>query len=451
MAKFFKKNMNKDSANPSGYKTILDSLLLGGSEKNKGPLKGCKIFAFILAVMMSLVFIHPAHAQQYDLLIKGGQVIDAKNGINSVMDVAVKDGLVALAGEEIPASESKRVVDATGLYVTPGLIDMHAHVFVGSGHRTFADGFYSISPDDFTFRSGVTTIVDGGTSGWRNFSRFKEQVIDESRTRILAFLNIAGSGMTGYPYEQELGDMDPYTTSLVMQRNPDIIVGTKIGHFHGSQREPFDRAMEAAASMNKPLLVECHLPEIPLEELLSKMRPGDMITHTYNKVSDRESIIDGQGNIRSYVWEAREKGVLFDVGHGGAGFHYSEALPALEQGFIPDSFGTDFHRFSMNAGMKDMLNVLSKFLNLGMDLEDIVTRATWNSAKSIKREDLGHLSEGAVADIAVLRLREGDFGFLDAHGYRINGVQKLETELTIRAGQVVWDLNGIAAPICNDK
>jgi dihydroorotase len=450
MVNFYKKNMNKGFEKPSGYKTVLDRLLMGRSGNNKIPQKVSKIFAFIVVMMLSLVSIPPAQAQQYNILIKGGQVIAPKNGINSEMDVAVKDGLVALVGDEIPASDSEKVVDATGFYVTPGLIDMHAHVFVGSGHRRFADGFYSISPDNFTFRSGVTTIVDGGTSGWRNFSQFKEQVIDESRTRILAFLNIAGSGMTGYPYEQDVGDMDPYTTSLVMQRNQDIIVGTKIGHFHGSQRAPFDRAMEAAASMNKPLLVECHLPELPLEELLRKMRLGDIITHTYNKVSDRESIIDEQGNIRSYVWEAREKGVLFDVGHGGAGFHYSEALPALEQGFYPDSFGTDFHRFSMNAGMKDMLNVMSKFLNLGMDLEDIITNATWNSATSIKREDLGHLSKGAVADIAVLRLREGDFGFLDAHGYRIDGTKKLETELTIRAGQVVWDLNGIAAPIWTD-
>lgn len=403
--------------------------------------------SLVLFFMICLFSIQVVQAQQYDILLKGGQVIDPKNGINSEMDVAIAEGRIAQVSANIPASDSKKVVDATGYYVTPGLIDMHAHVFVGSGHRTFADGFYSISPDDFTFRSGVTTIVDGGTSGWRNFAQFKEQVIDESRTRILAFLNIAGSGMTGYPYEQDIGDMDPYPTSLVIQRNRDIIVGTKIGHFHGNQREPFDRAMEAAASMDMPLLVECHIPEMPLEEIMQKMRPGDIMTHTYNKVSDRESIVDEQGNVQSYVWEAREKGVLFDVGHGGAGFHYSEALPALEQEFYPDSFGTDFHRFSMNAGMKDMLNILSKFLNLGMDLEDIITRATWNSANSIKRQDLGHLSVGAVADIAVFNLREGDFGFLDARGNRIDGTQKLEAELTIRAGEVAWDLNGIAAPV----
>lgn len=384
-------------------------------------------------------------AQQYDLLLKGGHLIDPKNGINSEMDVAVADGKIAKVAIRIPASDSKKVIDTTDYYVTPGLIDMHAHVFVGNGHRTYADGFYSISPDDFTFRSGVTTIVDGGTSGWRNFEQFKEQVIDESRTRILAFLNIAGSGMTGYPYEQDVGDMDPYPTSLVIQRNRDIIVGTKIGHFHGSQREPFEWAMEAALEMELPLLVECHIPEMSLEEILEKLRPGDIMTHAYNKVTDRESIVDEEGNVRSYVWEAREKGILFDVGHGGAGFHYSEALPAFEQGLYPDSFGTDFHRFSMNAGMKDMLNVMSKFLNLGMEIEDVITRATWKPAGSIKRGDLGHLSEGAVADVAVINVRKGNFGYIDAAGYVIDGDRKLEAELTIRAGQVAWDLNGMAA------
>lgn len=384
-------------------------------------------------------------AQPFDLLIKNGHVIDPKNEINSRMDIAIAEGKVARVAPTIPASDAERVVNAAGYYVTPGLIDIHAHVFVGSGHRTFADGFYSISPDDFTFRSGVTTIVDAGTSGWRNFEQFKEQVIDESRTRILAFLNIAGSGMTGYPYEQDIGDMDPYMTSLVMRRNRDIIVGTKVGHFQGSQRDPFTRAMEAANEMDKPMLVECHLPEIPLHELLDMMRPGDIMTHTYNKVSDRESVVDDQGRVRSYVWEAREKGVLFDVGHGGAGFHYSEALPALEQGFYPDSFGTDFHRFSMNSGMKDMINIMSKFLNLGLDMEDVILRATWNSANFIKRQDLGHLSEGAVADIAILNLREGDFGYIDAAGYKIDGDKKLEAEVTIREGQVVWDRNGMAA------
>jgi dihydroorotase len=414
-------------------------------EKIRSVFQGDYCIRFLFLVIFAVLVPKLIIAQSFDLLIIGGHVIDPKNQINSQYDIAIADGKVARVASSISESDARKVVDATGYYVTPGLIDMHAHVFSGSGHRTFADGFYSISPDNFTFRSGVTAVIDGGTSGWRNFAQFKEQVIDESRTRVLAFLNIAGSGMTGYPYEQDLGDMDPYLTSLVIERNREFIVGTKIGHFQGSQREPFERAMEAAARQDMPVLVECHIPEMSLQELMEKMRPGDIMTHMYNKVSDRESIVDDQGKVRPYVWEAREKGVLFDVGHGGAGFHYSEALPALKEGFVPDSFGTDFHRFSMNAGMKDMLNILSKFLALGMELEDIIYRATWNTAASIKREELGHLSEGADADIAVFNLKDGDFGYIDAAGYVITGNQKLEAELTIRAGQVVWDLNGMAA------
>ena len=175
------------------------------------------------------------------------------------------------------------------------------------------------------------------------------------------------------------------------------------------------------------------------------MRPGDIMSHAFGKVSDRTSVVDDKGKVKPFVFEAQSKGIRFDVGHGGGSFHYSEAIPAMEQGLIPDSFGTDLHRFSMNAGMKDMLNIMSKYLNMGMPFEDIIFRASWNSAQSIKREDLGHLSEGAEADIAVIRIRKGDFGFVDAGGYRLDGDQKLEAEVTLRAGKVVWDLNGLTA------
>lgn len=406
----------------------------------------------VLSTIGFLLFFVPAmvQAQQFDLLIKGGHVIDPKNQVDSKMDVAIADGKIARVAKNIPASQSNKVVDATGFYVTPGLIDIHTHVFVGSKPGTFADGFSSVSPDDFSFRSGVTTVVDAGTSGWRNFPDFKAQVIDQSQTRVLAFLNIAGSGMRGYPHEQDINDMDPRMTSLVIQRYPDIIVGTKIGHYHGSEWTPFEKALEAGHLSNVPLLLECHLPELPLEELLDRMRPGDIFTHAFGKVSDRMSVIDEQGKVQPFVLKARKKGILFDVGHGGGSFHFSEAVPALEQGLLPDAFGTDLHRGSMNSGMKDMLNIMSKYLNMGMRVEDIILRATWNSANAIKREDLGHLSVGAVADIALLSMREGNFGFIDSGGKKMEGDRKLEAELTIRAGKVVWDLNGIAAQKWNE-
>jgi dihydroorotase len=383
-------------------------------------------------------------SQEIDILLKGGHVIDPKNNIDSQMDVGIANGKILRVATEIPASSAKKVVDVKGMYVTPGLIDIHTHVFVGS-NAGFADGFSSVSPDDFTFKAGITTVVDAGTSGWRNFPVFKKQVIDRSQTRVLAFLNIAGSGMTGFPSEEDINDMDSRMTSLVIQQYPEIIVGVKIGHYSGSDWTTFDRALEAGRITNLPLIVECHLPQLPLEEILVRMRPGDIYTHTFCTAADRTCLLDEQGKVRPYVLEARKRGIRFDVGHGGAMFHFNVAIPMVKQGFLPDSFGSDLHRFSMNSGMKNMLDIMSKFLNMDMNLKDIIFRATWNSASSLKRNDLGHLSEGAVADVAVLSIRKGNFGFIDTGGNKLEGDQKLEAELTIRAGKIVWDQNGIAA------
>jgi len=404
--------------------------------------------------MKKLIFIvfffsNVAYAQQYDIVLKNGHIIDPKNKIDAISDIAVKDGKIVKIGKGIDTGSSKKTIDATGLYITPGFIDIHTHVFTGSKPETFADGSLSVSPDDFTLRNGVTTVVDAGTSGWRNFPVFKEQVIDRSKTRILAFLNIAGSGMRGSPYEQDMTDMDAYMTSLVAKKYPDVVVGVKIGHFEGSDWAPFDRALEAGKLSNKPLFVECHLPQFSLEDQLKKMRPGDIITHSFEKIEERMPIVDEQGNLRPFVLEAKKRGVLFDLGHGGAGFWYSVAIPAMKQGLPPNTFGTDLHRFSMNAGMKDMLNVMSKYMAMGMNLNDVIQTATWNAAKAIKHEELGNLSEGSVADIAVLRIRDGKFGFVDAGGNAIEGKQKFEAELTLREGKVVWDLNGISAKKIN--
>ncbi len=386
-----------------------------------------------------------AHAQQYDLLIKNGLVIDPKNHINAKKDIAVSNGKIAKVADNIPAAHSKKTIDAADMYVVPGLIDIHTHVFVGSKADKFADGIFSVSPDDFTFRSGVTTVVDAGTSGWRNFPLFKEQVIDKSQTRVLAFVNIAGSGMSGKPLQEDINDMNADSAANIVEKYKEIIAGIKIGHYEGSDWTPFERALEAAKKSNTPLFVECHLPQFSLEDQLKKMRPGDIITHSFEQVSERMAVVDEQGRVRPFVLAAQQKGVLFDVGHGGAGFWFSQAVPAFKQGLIPNSFGSDLHRFSMNAGMKSMLNIISKYMAIGMRLHDVIERATWNAAKSIKREDLGNLDTGAVADIAVLSLMNGRFGFIDAESNRIQGNQKLEAELTIRAGKVVWDLNGIAA------
>jgi dihydroorotase len=396
------------------------------------------------AIMFMLIHVF-AYGQQYNLLIKNGHVIDPKNHINAKKDIAVKDGKIAKVADDIPASQSKKTIDATGMYVVPGLIDIHTHVFVGSKPDKFADGIYSVSPDDFTFKSGVTTVVDAGTSGWRNFSLFKEQVIDKSQTRILAFVNIAASGMSGKPMQEDINDMNADSAALTIEKYKNIIVGVKIGHYEGSDWTPFERAIEAGNKSNTPLFVECHLPQFSLEDQLKKMRPGDIITHSFEQIDERMPVVDSLGKVRPFVLAAQKRGILFDVGHGGAGFWFSQAIPAFQQGLVPNSFGSDLHRFSMNAGMKNMLNIMSKYMAIGMALEDVITHATWNAAKSIKREDLGNLDEGAVADIAVLSVQNGKFGFIDAAGNRLEGKRKLEAELTIRAGKIVWDLNGISA------
>lgn len=414
-------------------------------EKNHRKCLPERQLGYLFFGLVFLLGISTASSQEYDILIKNGHVVDAKNNLSSPMDVAILQGKIEKTAADIPENNAKLVIDAEGLYVAPGLINIHTHVFVGS-NPGFADGTSSQLPDAFAIRSGTTTVVDAGTSGWRNFPQFKSQVIDKSVTRVLAFLNIFESGFnSGAAIEPGMDALDVQQTAETVKKYPDFIVGTRIGHYKGSDWTPFDRALEAAEIANVPLLVECHLPEYSLEDQLNRMRPGDIITHAYEHVSERMTIVDEGGQLRPFVMEAKERGVLFDVGHGGAGFWFDQAIPAVRQGLLPDSFGTDEHRTSMNSGMKNMLNVMSKFLTMGMDPEEIIRRATWNSAQAIHREDLGHLSEGAVADMVLLSLIEGKFGFVDSGNNRVEGDRKFEAEMTIRAGKIVWDLNGLAA------
>jgi dihydroorotase len=251
--------------------------------------------------------------------------------------------------------------------------------------------------------------------------------------------------MTGFPSEEDKNDMDARMTSLVAGQYPDIIVGVKIGHYRGKDWIPFERAVEAAEIANVPLILECHTPEYPLDELLKRMRPGDIYTHTYCTATDRECILDADGKLKSSVLEAQKKGVRFDVGHGGGMFHFDIAAPALKQGLKPHSFGSDLHRSSINSGMKNMLETMSKFLNLGMSLQEVINSATWSSASSIRRTDIGNLGAGAEADIAIISVRKGTFGFIDTKNNKLTGDRRLEAEMTIKAGKVVWDMNGLAA------
>jgi dihydroorotase len=399
--------------------------------------------------MLGAALVVLAVAQPYDLVLRGGRRVDPRNRIDGVMDVAVADGAIAAVAEGIDPSQAKIAVDARGLMVVPGLVDLHAHVFFGTKpNADYSSGYNALPADGFTFRSCVTTVVDTGGSGWRNFPQFKDQVIDRAETRVLAMLNIVGSGMKGGPVEQNLSDMDPNLTALRAAEFPRIVVGVKVAHYRGAEWDPVDRAVKAGELAGIPVMVDFggHDPPLSLEALLlTHLRPGDILTHTYADVDGRIPIVDQAGILGPYVRKARERGIVFDVGHGAGSFLFRQARPAMEQGFPPDTISTDLHRASMNAGMKDMLNAISKLLSLEMPLEDAVRAATSSAARAIRRDDIGHLAIGAGADIAVLSVREGKFGFVDVAGERVEGTRKLECELTIRAGKVVWDLNGISA------
>jgi len=380
---------------------------------------------------------------RYDLLLKGGRVIDPKNGINKVLDVAVSGGKIALVAPDIPAAEAKSVAGVAGLYVTPGLIDIHAHVYTGTGLRALT-GDSSVYPDGFSFRSGVTTQVDAGTSGWRNFPDFRQRVIDRSQTRVLALLNICGVGMAPSG-ENDPNDMDVAEAVKLARAHADIVVGFKIAHYGLPDWREVDRAVEAGKQLDLPVMVDFgHLrgPRSLRELLPDKLRPGDIYTHCYS--GWRDELVEN-AKVNPAMIAARKRGVIFDVGHGGGSFFWFVAVPAFEQKFFPDSISTDLHTGSMNAGMKDMVNVMSKILNLGVPLEEVVRMSTWNPAREIKRPGLGNLDVGAEADITVLGLEQGKFGFLDSAGARRMGERRLVAELTVRKGVVVWDLNGRAS------
>jgi len=385
----------------------------------------------------------PALAQQYDLLLKGGHVIDPKNNLDAIMDVAVAKGAVAAVAKDIPPTQARKVVRLTGLYVTPGLIDTHVHVYTGTGLKGVLTGDSSVYPDSFSFRSGVTTMADAGTSGWRNFPDFRQRIIDRARTRVLAFINIVGGGM-GITSEQDPSDMNAEATAAMAKQHPGIVVGFKVAHFAGEGWPDIDGAIKAGEACNLPIMVDFGYVrgERNLKNLMeTKLRKGDIYTHCYS--THRDEMIDGKLN--PAMWAGRKRGVLFDVGHGGGSFYWNVAVPAIEQGFIADVISTDLHTGSMNSGMKDLSNVMSKHLNMGLTLKQVVTMATWNAAQELRRADIGHLTPGVEADITVLRLRTGTFGFIDSAGARMAGTKLLVPEVTIRKGAVVWDLNGTAA------
>ena len=380
------------------------------------------------------------------MLLKGGHVIDPLNEINSARDVGIKDGTIARVAVNIPESEAEKVVDVSGLYVTPGLVDIHVHVYAGTGARRGYNGDSSVYPDGFTLRSGVTTVVDVGSSGWEQFEDFKDRVIDRSQTRVLAMLNIISAGMTSGDEEHDIREMDPEATARMAKKYPEMIVGVKSAHYRHPDWTSVERAVEAGRLADIPVMIDFgsnHPETRPLADLLTrKLRPGDIYTHCFS--GNRDELISETGKINPGMFAGRQRGVYFDIGHGGGSFRWNVAVAALQQGFPPDSISTDLHIGSMNRGMQTMIRTVSKIYNLDVPLYDVIKMSTSNPARQIKRTDLGHLSEGAVADVAVFRDERGVYGFADSRGARLTGNKLLECELTLREGEVRWDLNGRA-------
>ena len=383
---------------------------------------------------------------QFDLLLKGGQVVDPKRGTTRIADVAISGSRIALVEQNIPPARAKKVLAVGGYYVTPGLIDMHVHVYPSH----FDLGLVA---DAHSFRSGVTTMVDAGSGGVANFLDFKERVVDKSRTRVLVYLNVVDNGMGG-DWEQDVSRMVPEATAALARAYPELIVGIKAAHYWTSKpwdatHAPWDnveRAVRAGELCQKPIMVD-FWPRPPersyADLLLKKMRPGDIHTHVFGQ---HFPIIDEAGIVNPVLFQARKRGLIFDVGHGAGSFWFRHAVRAVAQGFIPDSISTDLHIKNVNGPVLNTLTTMSKFLNMGLPLQEAIYRTTLTPAQEIGHPELGTLDVGAEADVAVIALQEGDFVFTDCGKAKMCGNKRLECVLTVRRGEIVYDSQGLSMP-----
>lgn len=396
-------------------------------------------------------------APKYDLLLKGGHVIDPGNSLSETRDIGVVDATIARVDSSIEAVEARKTIDVSGYYVVPGLIDIHAHVFSGFATSTVR----SVIPDDHCFPSGVTTVVDAGTSGADNFEAFlatRNRRARPTQTRVLALVNISRTGMGR-------GENDPRTFDVARAvatatKYPDIVVGFKSAHYwtgraYDAAHPPWasvERVLEAGERADLPVMVD-FFPRPPSdgyparsyrELIMERLRPGDIHTHCF---AAHIPSIREDGTVNPDMLKAQRRGVIFDLGHGGGSFVYKHAVPAVTQGFVPNTISTDMHGGNVSNGkVVSMLQVMSKLLSMGLSLEDVIRRSTTNSAHAIRRPDLGTLKLGAPADVAVIRVARGRFGYIDTAGGKILSDRRLECVLTLFGGEVVFDPSGLSVP-----
>jgi dihydroorotase len=371
----------------------------------------------------------------YDLVVRGGYLIDPASGVSGDLDVAIQDGQVSAVAPAISSSEARNEVDARGMIVAPGLIDIHTHVYWGVAHL-------GIEADPNHIAQGVTTIVDAGCAGATTYPGFRRYVIDVSATRIYALLNISAQGML----DQKVGELEDIRFADVgravqtCETHRDVIVGVKVRVSPGINGphglEPLRRAREAADAIGRPVMVHAvNLPE-SIDQVLELLRAGDILTHSFHG-HHRTGILDDEGRIARSVRQARERGVLFDVGHGAGGFSFAIAETALAQQFPPDTISSDLHEYNVRGPVYNLVTTMSKFLLMGLPLEQVIAMVTAMPSRAMPfPERIGTLARGAVGDVVVLAVREGEFAFLDSRGVERVGSQKLEPVVVVRGGRV---------------
>lgn len=366
----------------------------------------------------------------YDLIITGGELIDPGSGTVGRYDLAVSDGRVAAVEPKIDPASASQIIDAHGLIVTPGLVDLHTHIYWGVT-------YWGIEPDPVAARSGVTTWLDAGSAGAYSFPGFRRYVSEASRARIYALLNLSAIGLIAPTWEFSNPDYwDSALAEQIVQDNRDLILGIKaridLNTTRGVGIRPLELARELADRVDLPLMVHIGYGPPWLAEIASLLRPGDILTHCFTGGTNR--IIGPEGQIDPTIRELQEQGMVLDIGHGGGSFSYEVTEQALEQGIVPDVISTDIHQLSVQGPMYDMPTTLSKFLNLGMSLPDVIERATVRPAQVMRRPDLGALRPGSQADIAIFRLEQGEYTFHDVHMAPRYGTQRLVNTHTLIDG-----------------
>lgn len=374
--------------------------------------------------------------KRYDLLIRGGRVVDPSQDLDAARDVAIAGGKIAKVEANIPSSEARETINANGKIVTPGLIDIHTHVFPYVGP-------YGIEPDPYCLRRGVTSVVDAGTSGCFAFPAFRKFIIERAATRIRPLIHVVSIGMIAGSTQNmgELEDLRYCVPKLAVEaanKNRDLVVGFKIrfsrGYTGSNDYEGMKRAREAADEAQLPLMIHIGYSYTPLPKLLALMKKGDVVTHSFN--GRPNGIVDSSGKLLPEVIEARERGVLFDVGHGAGSFSFDTTEECLKQNFLPDTISSDLYSENIHGPVFDLVTTLSKFLLLGLNLRQVVERATVNSARTFNfGAEIGTLRPGAEADVSVLELKEGEFVYVDSSRQKRTGRQKIEPFVTIRAGK----------------